>query len=216
MKYKCLIFDHDDTAVNSTRNVHFPCFLEFIKKYNLNLNFTLEEYVNYNFEPGLMKFYKEICKMDDELFEAEHKFWLEYVSKHRAEAFPGIKEIMEEHINNGGILTVVSHSHRDNILRDYEYNGFPTPHLIFGFEQPRDELKPSPIPVFKIMGKYNLKPEEVIVIDDLKPGYTMAKAAGVHFAASAWCFDIKENKEFMKEHADYFCNTVEELRAALK
>ena len=26
MKYRCLIVDHDDTVVNSTATVHFPCF----------------------------------------------------------------------------------------------------------------------------------------------------------------------------------------------
>lgn len=216
MKYKCIIFDHDDTTVNSTAEVHFPCFLEFLKVKGIDFKCTLEEYVKYNFEPGLLKFYKDICKMSPELMEEEYKFWIEYAKHHRAVSFKGIKEIMEEHKRNGGILTVVSHSYGDNILRDYEYNGLPKPDLIFGFEQPREELKPSPIPVFKIMKEYNLEPKDVVVIDDLKPGYLMAKASGVDFIASSWCFKIEENIKYMKEHAKYFCNSVEELKEVLK
>lgn len=28
IKYKCLILDHDDTAVQSTPGIHFPSFVE--------------------------------------------------------------------------------------------------------------------------------------------------------------------------------------------
>ena len=31
MKYKCLVFDHDDTVVNSTATIHHPCFAEYLK-----------------------------------------------------------------------------------------------------------------------------------------------------------------------------------------
>lgn len=216
MKYKCLIFDHDDTTVNSTATVHYPCFLEYIKARNLSLDFTLEEYVRYNFDPGLLAFYRDMCGMSDEEMEREHTFWAEYASRHRAKAFPGIKEIMEEHKAEGGILAVVSHSRADNILRDYAYNSLPEPDIIFGFEQPRNELKPSPIPVMKIMKAFSLKPEEILVIDDLKPGYVMARAAGVAFAAASWCFDIPANTVFMREHADYFCASVNALKEILQ
>lgn len=216
MKYRCLVFDHDDTCVNSTATIHYPCFVEFVKKYDLKLEYSLEEYVAFNFEPGLFAFYRDICGMSDELMELEYKFWTEYTSNHRADVFPGIREIMERQRAEGGIFAVVSHSRAENILKDYAHNNMPVPDEIFGFEQPRDELKPSPVSVQKIMAKYSLRPEEVLVIDDLKPGYTMAKAAGVSFAAASWCFDIPGNSKFMKENADYYCETVDELAEILK
>lgn len=215
MKYKCLVFDHDDTTVNSTATVHFPCFLEFIKAYGLDLSFTLEEYVRYNFDPGIIAFFTDICGMSDEMRENEFEFWAGYCKTHRAKAFPGIKEIMESHRAAGGILAVVSHSRSENILSDYEFNGLPKPDVIFGFEQPRDELKPSPVPINRIREMFSLEPEEVLVIDDLKPGYTMARAAGVSMAAATWCFDIPENERFMKENADYCCESVAELAELL-
>ena len=33
MRYKCLVFDHDDTVVNSTATIHHPCFQLFLDKY---------------------------------------------------------------------------------------------------------------------------------------------------------------------------------------
>ena len=32
MKYKCLVFDHDDTVVNSTATNHHPCFQMYLDK----------------------------------------------------------------------------------------------------------------------------------------------------------------------------------------
>lgn len=216
MKYRCLIFDHDDTTVNSTAKIHYPCFAAFVKEYGLNIDCSLEEYVRYNFDPGVFAFYKDICGMSEEMMETEYQFWSKYASEHRAEAFPGIREIMEAHRAAGGILAVVSHSHAQNIMRDYEHNDLPVPDEIYGFEQPRDELKPAPVPVFKLMEKYSLRPDEILVIDDLKPGYDMARAAGVDFAAASWCFDIPENRKFMEENADYVCNSIVELAEILK
>lgn len=212
MKYKCLIFDHDDTVVNSTATIHYPCFVEFNAKHHPELlKYSLDDFVRYNFEPGLFPFYYDICGLSKEEMDEEHEYWIGYTAVHRAEAVPGIKEIMEKHKARGGILAVISHSYQSNILKDYKVNGLPRPDIIFGFEQPRDEIKPSPVPVFKILEKYGLKPEEVLMIDDLKPGYTMARASGIDFAAAGWCFDIPENTAFMKANADYYCRSVSQL-----
>ena len=54
LKYPCLVLDHDDTTVNSTATVHYPCFVEYMEKYFPNVHLTLEEYFNYNFDPGVI------------------------------------------------------------------------------------------------------------------------------------------------------------------
>ena len=33
MRYKCLVFDHDDTVVNSTATIHYPSFVAFLEEY---------------------------------------------------------------------------------------------------------------------------------------------------------------------------------------
>lgn len=211
MRYKCLIFDHDDTTVDSTRNIHYPSFVEYMKLYKPEIRYTLDEYVKYNFHPGVLEFFKDMCGLDDKEMEEEEAFWYDYAKNHVADAFPGIKEIMDRQKAEGGLIAVVSHSYADNILKDYRHNDLPVPDIIFGWEQPKEERKPSPVPVERIMEKYNLKPEEILVIDDLKPGLDMAKAAGVPFAAACWCFDIPENEAHMRANADFVFKSVEEL-----
>lgn len=215
MKYKCLIFDHDDTTVNSTATVHYPAFLAFIETKRPEKKVSLEEYVRYNFEPGIFGFYRDICGLTEAECEEEYRFWMDYCSRHVSDVFPGIRKIMERHRENGGIIAVVSHSHREKILRDYAHNGLPEPDIIFGFEQPHEELKPSPVPVYKIMERFGLKAEEILVIDDLKPGMDMALAAGTDFAAAGWCFDVPENEKALRENADVYCKTVDDLWAYL-
>ena len=42
MKYKCLVFDHDDTVVNSTATIHHPCFVEYTAESYPDKKCTLE------------------------------------------------------------------------------------------------------------------------------------------------------------------------------
>ena len=54
MKFPCLVLDHDDTVVNSTATVHFPCFAEYTAKFFPKAKrYTLEEYILKNFSPGV-------------------------------------------------------------------------------------------------------------------------------------------------------------------
>ena len=61
------------------------------------------------------------------------------------------------------------------------------------------------------MNTYGFRPEELLVVDDLKPGYDMAKAAGVPFAAAGWANDIPEIEQFMRNNCGLYFKTVAEL-----
>ena len=63
LKYPCLVLDHDDTTVNSTATVHYPCFKEYMEKYFPDVHLTLEEYFLYNFDPGVVELFTNICGM---------------------------------------------------------------------------------------------------------------------------------------------------------
>ena len=60
-----------------------------------------------------------------------------------------------------------------------------------------------------------MAPEQLLVVDDLKPGMDMANAAGVPFAAAGWSSDIPEIESFMRKNCALYFKTVEELRAYL-
>ena len=211
MKYKCLVFDHDDTTVNSTATIHHPCFVRFLEEYYPGRSCGLEEYFIKNFSPGFIPMCREDYGMDDRMIEIEGQYWKNYVKTRIPEAYPGIREIMERQKRLGGKTAVISHSFRENILRDYEANGLPKPDLIYGWEMPQEQRKPSPWPLQQVLQRFGLEPEEVLMIDDLKPGYDMAKACGVPFAAVGWSNDIPEIERFMRQNCNLYFKRVSEL-----
>ena len=212
MKYKCLIFDHDDTVVNSTATIHYPCFVKYLQEYRPGMTLSLEEYFLKNFEPGFVEMAKGDFGLSDDELEEEVAYWNRYVQSHIPEAYPGILEIMERQKAEGGLIAVISHSMKDNILRDYRANSLPEPDIIFGWEQPPERRKPNTWPVEQVMKELGLKKEELLMIDDLKPGYDMALRAGIDFAAVGWANDIWQIESFMRANCSRYFKTVEELR----
>lgn len=126
MRYKCLVFDHDDTVVNSTATIHHPCFQEFLDQYRPGMRCSLEHYFLKNFDPGFLPMCREEYGMDEETLQAEMDYWRAYVKNHVPAAYPGIREIMQRHKACGGLICVVSHSMEENILRDYRANSCPS------------------------------------------------------------------------------------------
>ena len=50
------------------------------------------------------------------------------------------------------------------------------------------------------MKALSLGPEELLMVDDLKPGKDMADACGVPFAAACWAHHIPSILQYMKEN----------------
>ena len=211
MKVPCLVLDHDDTVVNSTATVHYPCFAEYTAQYFPDYHCTLEHYFLKNFDPGVVPFFRDEVGMSPEQMRHEELWWNDYVQRHVPQAYPGIREILLEQKRRGGTVCVVSHSLRDNILRDFRENDLPLPDLVFGWDEPPAQRKPSPHALYRIMETLNVRPEEMLVVDDLKPGYDMAMAAGVPFAAAGWANDIAEIEAFMRKNCGLYFKTVREL-----
>ena len=211
MKYRCLVFDHDDTTVNSTATIHHPCFETFLRSYFPDRSCSLEEYFEKNFSPGFVAMCRDDYGMDDEMILKEAQYWQEYVRDKIPEVYPGIREIMETHKRRGGLIAVISHSYRHNILRDYEANSLPAPDMVFGWEMPPEQRKPSPWPLQEVLRYFNLLPGEALMIDDLKPGYDMACACGVPFAAAGWSNNIVSIESFMRKNSSLYFKQVSEL-----
>ena len=207
MKYKCLILDHDDTVVNSTATIHYPCFIQYLaEKYpHLVGNYTLESY--------FVSLFRDEIGMSEEEMAKEEKYWADYVEHHVPTAFVGIREILTEFVARGGIILVDSHSITRYIERDWQKNNLPTPAHIYGWDIPKEQRKPSPYTVLDALSRFSLDRSEVLVVDDLKPGYDMAKGAGVDFAAAGWAYNVPEIEDFMRKNCDFYLKSVEELSA---
>ena len=100
---------------------------------------------------------------------------------------------------------------KENILRDYRHNGLPEPDMIFGWDLPRDLVKPAPYSLNEIMRIFDLEPSDILMIDDLKPGYDMAKSCGVDFAGVGWSYDVPYIESFMRENCGLYFKQVSDL-----
>ncbi len=217
MKYKCLILDHDDTLVNSTATIHYPCFIKYLSERLPHLadKYTLDDYFVKNFSPGVLEFFTEEIGLTPEEMKEEEAYWADYVKGHIPKAYPRVKEILEKYRAEGGFIAICSHSFERYIRRDFEYNSLPTPDAIYSWDIPKDIRKPHPYTVLDIMEKYGFQRDEILVVDDLKPGYDMARGAGVSFAAAGWAYDVFEIEDFMRKNCDFYLKSTDELYSLL-
>lgn len=217
MKFKCLMLDHDDTVVASTEAIHYPSFVAYIdeNKPHLSGKYSFDEFIKKNFDPGVLEFFGGEIGLTEEEMKEEDKYWRDFVATRIPTAYRGIGEIIARFKAEGGIVAVASHSYAEYITRDYRHNSLPEPDAIYGWDLPREHRKPAPFTVLDVCERYGILPEQVLVVDDLKPGYDMARAAGCDFAAAGWAYNIPEIEAFMRANCDYYLPTVDSLRELL-
>ncbi len=211
MKYKCIVLDHDDTIVNSTSTVHYPSFAKTLSVLRPEIDLTLDDYFRYNFEPGFSCFCNELLHFSEKEMQYQIDNWLNYVMTHTPPIFEGIDSILWRFYNEGGHICVVSHSMSENILRDYRENNLPMPDLVFGWDLLPEQRKPSVWAIEKIIERLSLKPEDLVMVDDLKPGKIMADNAGIDFIGAGWAHSIPEIVSYMKSECKHYCTSVKEL-----
>ncbi|QEN04659.1 hydrolase [Thiospirochaeta perfilievii] len=214
MKYKCLILDHDDTAVHSTADIHYPAHLETMEVLRPGQKvISLDEWFLKNFHPGIMEYMKGELGFSQEEIMEEYKIWQDYVETRHPEFYPGFLDIIRDFKKKGGRIAVVSHSNKDIIKRDYERAGAgDIPEMIFGWDIDESKRKPAPFPVEEILKEFDLKSEECLIIDDLKPAVIMGQSTGVHVAGAGWGHQIPEIVDYMKENCHYYFKELSEFR----
>ncbi len=211
LKYKCLVLDHDDTAVKSTPSINYPSFVESLALLRPDVKLSYEEFLNYCYDPGFHSFLTDILHYTPEEVDFEFHTWQKYIENRIPDFYEGIAAVAERQKAEGGLLCVVSHSAESNILRDYRKHCSVVPDLVFGFELGEDKRKPHPYPMQQILKTYGLKPSEVLMVDDLLPGYTMCRRCGVTFAYAGWTSTVPAIAEKMRAVADINLSTVSEL-----
>lgn len=215
MRYRCLILDHDDTAVNSTRTVHYPAHIEAMKILRPGRQVVdAETWFAKNFDPGIMEFLVDELGLSDQELKVEEGIWREYTSRLTPDFYPGFLEVLNAYQQQGGYIVVASHSDEEVIQSHYRAaaNGYAVdPDLIFGWRLGVEKRKPHPYPVIETLRRFELDRSEVLVLDDLKPGVDMAKAAGVDVAAAAWSHNIPMVRAYMQANCVATFATVEEF-----
>ena len=186
LRYPCLVLDHDDTVVQSETTVNYPFFCQILERFRPGATITLEKYVDGCCHLG----FAEMCRQwygftDQELLD-EYLSWQEYIKDHIPAPFPHIGDIIRRQKEEGGLVCVVSHSCIQNITRDYDLHFGMRPDAIYGWDLPEQLRKPSTYPLEDIMAKYHLAPDQLLVVDDMKPAWKMASKAGVPIAFAGW------------------------------
>jgi len=215
VQFKCLILDHDDTAVNSTAEIHYPAHLEVMRVLRPHLvPVSLDEWFLKNFNPGIMEYLIEELGFSEAEVQIEYRIWREHTTRTIPHFFPGILNALKEYRRAGGKIAVVSHSERELIERDYRARSDRAlflPDVIHGWDYDETERKPSPVPVKKIIERFDLKEEEALIIDDLKPGVLMGKASGVPVAAAGWGHAIPQIREYMEKNCITYLESVSQF-----
>lgn len=200
MKYPCLVLDHDDTVVQSESTINYPYFCYILDKFRPGTTITLDEYIKGCFDPGFADMCRQKFQFTEQELAEEYIGWKEYIRTHIPAPFPGIAELIQRQKRSGGILCVVSHSSAENITRDYQTHFGILPDDIFGWDLPEHQRKPNPYPLEQIMAKYQLAPDQLLVVDDMKPAYDMAKKVGVKTVFAQW--GKQDSPEICREMQD--------------
>jgi beta-phosphoglucomutase-like phosphatase (HAD superfamily) len=214
IRYRCLFLDHDDTAVNSAEAIHYPAHLEALEV--LRPDFpkpSLEDWILENFH-GIMEYFTEKLMLTPAELEVEYEIWRRHSTGRHPEFFPGFLSAIAEYRRAGGKIAVISHSEKDVIEAHYAHAGVPDalPDLVFGWSNDADRRKPSPLPVRETLRAFRLRPEEALIVDDLKPGVLMSQATGVPAAGAGWAYDIPEIKRYMRANTVAYFQSIDEFK----
>ncbi len=203
LKYPCLVLDHDDTVVQSEATINYPYFCYILDQFRPGTTITLEEYIRGCCHQGFVEMCRQRYRFTDEELAQEYAGWKEYIKTHIPAPYPGMEAVIRRQKAEGGILCVVSHSGAENIIRDYRTHFGIPPDDIYGWDFPEHQRKPNPYPLKQIMEKYDLAPDQLLVVDDLKPAYDMASKVGVPIAFAQW--SKTEQPEICKQMSS-LCN----------
>lgn len=212
LKYPCLILDHDDTSVQSEATINYPYFCYILDQFRPGKTISLEEYTKGCFYQGFANMCREKFAFTDQELAEEYAGWKAHIMTHIPAPFPGIAEIIRRQKEEGGLLCVVSHSSEDNITRDYGTHFGIFPDAIYGWDFPEEKRKPNPFPLEDIMRRFSLRPEQMLVVDDLKPAWEMCSKVGVPIAYAGWSQKIvPQIREEMQTICDFSFDSTEDL-----
>lgn len=216
LKYPCLVLDHDDTVVQSEATVNYPFFCYILDQFRPGTKITLEEYTRGCFQLGFADMCRKWYGFTEQEIEVEYHGWQAYIVHHTPDPFPGIGNVIRRQKEEGGLICVVSHSCIQNITRDYTAHFGVLPDDIYGWDLPEEKRKPSTYPLEQIMAKYSLKPNQLLVVDDMKPAWEMASKVGVPIAFAGWGrLDCPELSQQMRQLCDFSFTSTEDLEKFL-
>ena len=178
-----------------------------------DVRWSLEEFMQYSFEPGFEALCSELLGFTPEEMARQEENWRAFSLTQEPPMFPGMAEPIRRQRARGGL--VCGEPFRGGYhCADYVKNCGFAPDLIFDGEQGPGRRKPSPWPLQEIMRVYGLAPGQLLMVDDLKPGWQMARAWRA-LCVWGWGSPVAAIHTFMRTGADHYFTRVEQLEELL-
>lgn len=216
LKYPCLVLDHDDTVVQTERTIGYPYFRDYIERIRPGRTLSFAEYVQDCNNMVFADMCREKWQFTEAELQEEYLGWKAYSRLHVPEACPGIHRIVKRQKELGGMVFVASLSTREIIERDFLHHFGILPDGIYDYDLPVHMRKPNTYALTDIMEHYGFKPEQMLMVDDMKMGWQMAKSVGVATAFSGWSkADYPELAAEMRSICEFSFDSATALEAFL-
>jgi HAD superfamily hydrolase (TIGR01509 family) len=205
---KAIFFDQDGVIIDTERDGHRVSFNMTFKEFGYDFDWDVDYYHELLQIAGgkeRMKhhlqtkgFGKEVKPEEvDELIKAMHKrktaLFIELIESGELPLRPGIHRFMKEAMKAGLMLGVCTTSNEQaahaiayKILSDIKFDFVLAGDIV-------SKKKPDPEIYNLGLSKVDLKPEEVIVVEDSRNGVLAGKAAGMHVVATTNVYTEKED-----------------------
>lgn len=216
LKYKCLVLDHDDTVVQTEKTIGYPYFRDYVERIRPGMTLSFAEYVH---DCNNMVF-ADMCRarwnMTEEELSEEYLGWKDYSRKNIPEVCPGIGDVIRRQKEMGGLVCVSSLSTSEIIERDFLHHFGFLPDAIYDYDLPVHQRKPNTYALTDLLERFQLKPQDILMVDDMKLGWQMAKAVGADTAFAGWSkTDFPELMEEMQGICDYSFHCAKDLEKFL-
>ena len=213
--FRCLALDHDDTVVDSSPVIHYAAHVESLGVLRPGrAPVDLDGWFLKNFDPGISRYLREELGLSEDELAIEYAIWRRYATSIVPRFFPGILDALRDFRAAGGTIAAVSHSESD-VIRKHYGAAAATPDAVYGWDSGEGRRKPHPWPIDDIRARFGFAPREVLVVDDLRPGVEMARAAGVPVAAAGWSHRLAPIERYMREHCLAYFESVADFREFL-
>lgn len=216
LKYKCLVLDHDDTVVQTEKTIGYPYFRDYVERIRPGMTLSFAEYVH---DCNNMVF-ADMCRarwnMTEEELTEEYLGWKDYSRKNIPEVCPGIGDVIRRQKEMGGLVCVSSLSTSEIIERDFLHHFGFLPDAIYDYDLPVHQRKPNTYALTDLLERFHLKPQDILMVDDMKLGWQMAKAVGADTAFAGWSkTDFPALMEEMQGICDYSFHCAKDLEKFL-
>lgn len=208
----CIIFDLDGT-LTSTNELIYATFNHVSEKY-IRKVFTPSEITAMFGPPEEIAIERLIG--NEQLDDAMDDFYTFYEKHHprMANAYEGIREMLEFLKSRGILLAIFTGKGKRTALITLEKIGIKNFFDLVVTGSDVQNHKPSAEGIRKVMQRFGLQPEQVLMVGDAVSDVKAAHEAGVQIAAVLWDSYGKEN--VLKMEVDYLFHSVTELVAWLR